>query len=362
MIYTQPKLIRTKTVSLALVVTLLIVAIAPTVLGQTGDNSQSGFNLSVTPVVSNIQAKPGETSTTKIQVKNNNVNAERVKASILTLKSNDQDGTPVLSEPEQNDEFLAWVKFSEATFVAEPNVWKTIDVTITPPVTAAFGYYYAVAFNRDDAQTQARVTNLAGAVAVPLLINVSAPGEIRKAEITQFKSSRNSYEFLPASFTVDLKNGGNTHVAPRGNIFITKGGKNVGILEVNQSKGNILPGSSRQFSAEWNDGSPSYKLKEVDGKVVLKDGKQSRFLDWSNFNPSKLRFGKYHAKVALVYNDGTSDVATEAELDFWVIPWRILGVTLLLLLLIAAGIWALVIRPVRKGVKKLPSVRSKKNQ
>lgn len=362
MTYIQTKSFRTKALSLLLVIALLSGALAPTVMGQADDSSQSGFNLSVTPVVANIQANPGVSNTTKIQVKNNNTAAERVKANLLKLKSNDQDGTPVLSELEKDDEFASWVQFSEASFVAEPNVWKTIDVTITPPQTAAFGYYYAVAFTRDNAQTQERVTNLAGAVAVPMLIHVSAPGEIRKAEITEFKSDRNSYEFLPATFTVDLKNSGNTHVAPRGNVFITKGGKSIDMLEINQAKGNILPNSKRQFSAEWNDGNPVYKLKEEGGKTVLRDGKQARFLDWSNFNPSKLRFGKYHAKVALVYNDGTGDVATEADLDFWVIPWRIIGLTLLVLLFIAAGIWALVIRPVRKGVKKLPSVRLKKNQ
>jgi hypothetical protein len=362
MMHMQTKLNRTKTLSLALAVTLLLGLFVPTALGQSGDNSQSGFNLSVTPVVANIQAKPGETSTTKIQVKNNNVNAERVKATLLKLQSNDKDGTPVLSEPEQNDDFPNWVHFSETSFVAEPNVWKTIDVTINPPATAAFGYYYAVTFTRDNVQTQAKVTNLTGAVAVPMLIDVSAPGEIRKADILDFKSNRNSYEFLPATFTVNLKNSGNTHVAPRGNVFITKGSKSIGMLEVNQAKGNILPGSQRQFSAEWNDGSPVYKLKEVDGKVVLKNGKQTHFLDWSNFNPSKIRFGKYHAKIALVYNDGTSDVATEAEVDFWVIPWRIIGILIVVFLFIAAGIWATLIRPVRKGVKKLPPMRLKKKQ
>jgi hypothetical protein len=345
-----------------LIVTLLAAALVPTVMGQSSGGQQSGFNLSVTPVVANLQTKPGVATTTKIQVKNNNTSAEKVKANLLKLNSNNQDGTPVLSEPEQNDEFTKWVTFSESSFVAEPNVWKTIELTITPPQSAAFGYYYAVAFTRDDAQGQSKVTNLAGAVAVPMLIDVNAPGEIRKAEIAEFKSDRNSYEFLPANFTVNVKNKGNTHVAPRGNIFITKGGKNVGMLEVNQAKGNVLPGSQRQFTSEWNDGSPVYKLQEENGKVVLKNGKQVRSLDWGNFNPSKLRFGKYHAKATLVYNDGTSDVATEAEVDFWVIPWRILGILLLVILLIVGGLWALVIRPVRKGVKKLPSLRVKKNQ
>lgn len=340
-----------------------VALLAPKVLSQSTNDALPGFNLSVTPTVSTLQTKPGSATSTKIQVRNNNVNSERVKVNLLRLQSNDLDGTPVLLDPEQSDDFPKWVTFSETSFTAEPNVWKSIDFSVNPPQSAAFGYYYAVVFTRENPQTQTQVTNLTGAIAVPILLDVVAPGAIRKADITQFKSSRNSYEFLPASFTVELKNDGNTHVAPRGNVFITKNGKNVSMLEVNEAKGNILPESKRKFDAEWTDGSPAYRIKEVDGKPVLdSNGQKQRFLDWSNFDPSKIRFGKYHAKVALVYNDGVSDVATEAELDFWVIPWRIIGVSLLALLFIAGGLWALVIRPVRKGVKKLPSIRTKKKQ
>jgi hypothetical protein len=360
--YTQTvKQTQTRVLGLVLVLALLVGLFAPKVFGQTNPD-QNAFNLSVTPVVANILAKPGVATSTKIQVKNNNTSSERVKVSLLKLQSNDRDGTPVLIEAQAADEFTKWAQFSETSFVAEPNVWKTIDLTINPPQSAAFGYYYAVVFTREDPQNQSQITNLNGAIAIPVLLDVNAPGEVRKADITQFTSDKKSYEFLPATFTVELLNKGNTHVAPRGNVFITKGGKSVGMIEINQAKGNILPNSRRQFTAEWADGSPVYKLKEADGKVVLENGKQTRFLSWSNFDPSNIRFGKYHAKVALVYNDGTSDIATEAELDFWVIPWRILGIGLLIFLFFAAGLWALVIRPLRKGVKKLPSVRLKKKQ
>ncbi len=342
---------RVKILAVSLIAALFVGAAAPKVLGQSTTN---GFNLTTTPVVANLETKPGVSTSTKIQVKNNNSSTERIKVSLLRFTSNGQDGAPQLIEPDANDEFPKWVTFSESKFDAEPNVWKEISVTISPPESAAFGYYYAVIFSRDDNTTQNKVTNLSASVAVPILLDVRAPGEVRKSDITSFKSSKNMYEFLPADFTVSMKNSGNTHVAPRGNIFITKGGKSVATLEVNQGKGNILPKTSRDFTASWSDGSPVYKLQEENGKIVLKDGKQVSKLDWSNFNPSKLRFGKYHAKVAMVYNDGYGDVSTEAELDFWVIPWRILAVATALFIFIAAGLWVLVIRPLRRGVKNLP--------
>lgn len=355
----QANSFRIKAISLLITVVLLGgLIISPKVFGQ----AANGFNISTTPVVSTLTTKPGVPTNVKIQVRNNNAATEKIKANILRFTSNNEDGSPQLIQPEANDEFVSWVKFSEQVFSAEPNVWRTIDVTINPPASAAFGYYYAVVFSRDDATSdQTKVTNLAGAVAVPILLDVNAPGEVRKAEITKFTSNKNVFEFLPSKLTVEMKNTGNTHVAPRGNVFITKGGKNVGMLEVNQSKGNILPNTSRQFTAEWNDSWPVYKLNEVDGKVVLKDGKQTSKLNWGNFNPSKIRFGKYHAKVAMVYDDGTSDVSAEAELDFWIIPWRILAVLLVVILVLGAGVWVLVVRPLRKGIKKLPTKRNNKS-
>lgn len=340
---------------LALVV--MLSAVSPKVRGQASNN---GFNLTTTPTVALLDTKPGVATSTKIQIKNNNQATEHIKVSLLRFTSNNKNGSPELVEPDQNDEFTKWISFSEPTFDAESNVWKTIQVTINPPASAAFGYYYAVVFSRQSVTTENKVTNLKASIAVPILLDVNAPGEVRKSNITSFKSDKSSYEFLPAKFTVTMNNEGNTHVAPRGNIFITKGGKSVALLEVNQGKGNILPKSQRDYFADWNDGSPAYKLQEVDGKVVLKNGKPSSKLDWAHFDPSKLRFGKYHAKVAMVYSDGLGDVSSTGDLDFWVIPWRIIGVSTLFLLVIAAGLWALVIRPLRKGLMKLPIKRKPK--
>lgn len=342
---------------LSLIVVVVLSAVAPKVRGQASNN---GFNLTTTPPVSLLDTKPGVAISTKIQIKNNNPATEHIKVGLLKFTSNNKNGSPELIEVDDNDEFLKWITFSEPTFDAESNVWKTIQVTINPPQSAAFGYYYAVVFSRQSATIEKKVTNLKASIAVPILLDINAPGEVRKSTITSFKSDKTSYEFLPAKFTLTMNNEGNTHVAPRGNIFITKGGKNVALLEVNKGKGNILPKSSRDFTADWKDGSPAYKLQEVDGKVVLKNGQPSSKLDWEHFDPSKVRFGKYHAKVAMVYSDGIGDVSSEADLDFWVIPWRIIGVATVFLLFVVAGLWAIVFRPLRKGISKVQSKRKAK--
>jgi hypothetical protein len=318
-------------------------------------NPEGAFNVVVSPTSVGLQAKPGTAVSTDLKVQNQGLSTEHVKVSLMKFSARGQDGTPQLEDITSSDDFANWAQFSTPRFDAEPNVWKTVKMTINVPKTAAYGYYYAVIFSREGAekQIQPKQANLLGAVASLVLLDVDAPGSVRQAKIAEFSTGRKVQEFLPADFVVRMQNTGNTHVAPRGNIVVTKGGKNVALLEVNLKKGFVLPNSYRKFTSTWSDGKPVYKLKEADGKAVLnKQGKQEQALDWSNFSPDKLRFGKYDAKLVMVYDDGKGDVSTEATLSFWVIPWRILGGGLIVALLVVAGLWATVIRPVRRRLTK----------
>ena len=136
-----------------------------------------------------------------------------------------------------------------------------------------------------------------------------------------------------------MKNTGNVHIAPRGNIFINQGNnKDIAILEINQEKGSIIPNSSRVFDTTWSDGFPLYEQKVVDGKVVLdKNGQAEKKLTWDWNNASKLRFGKYTGKMLLIYDDGQRDIPIEGEVSFWVVPWRLILVILVIVLFAFVG-------------------------
>lgn len=333
---------------------VLVSVVVPISLAQ--DNPDAGLNLVVSPLPLALETKPGQSVSTELKLKNAGLRTERIKISIMKFGAEGDDGTPKLLDLEPNDQFDDWVTFSDNNFEAETEVWKTITMTVNPPVEAAFGYYYAVIFSRADGEQKIQPTqaNLLGAVASLVLLDVQAPGAKREAKLVEFSMPKKVYEFLPAEFNVRMQNSGNVHVAPRGNIFIKRGGSdNLALLEVNLDKGYILPDSFRKFTADWKDGNPVYKVKEVNGTAVLdKNKNQVKFLDWSNFSLSKVRFGKYTAKVVMVYNNGTSDIPVEGTVSFWVIPWRILGVLTVVLLFAGIGIYALVGRPLRNRFKK----------
>lgn len=341
--------------ALLIVAVLVSGMITPLASAAAPSNPDGAFNVVVSPPSIGLETRPGSPVSTDLRVQNQGLATEHIKVSVMTFSARGQDGTPQLLDLKAGDDFAKWAQFSTMRFDAEPNVWNTVKMTIAVPPSAAFGYYYAVIFSRDgaDKQLQKKQANLLGAVASLVLLDVQAPGAVRRAKIAEFSTKQKAQEFLPANFTVRIQNTGNTHIAPRGNIVISKGGKNVALLEVNLKKGFILPKSYRKFTSDWSDGTPVYKVKTADGKTVLdKDGKPATSLDWDKFSVSKLRFGKYNAKLVVVYNDGQGDISTEATLSFWVIPWRIVGGILLISLLVLAGLWATVFRPIRSRFKK----------
>jgi hypothetical protein len=295
----------------------------PSVQAQT----DGGLRLTTSPLPINLSVEPGSSVSTQLRIKNDGTEKETLKIELMKFKADGESGAPLPLDREPGDDFFDWVHFSEDTFDISSNQWKTINATFDVPETAAFGYYYAIVFSRaTDVTAEAGKSQIAGGTAILVLLEAKVPNAKREVTVTSFSADRKWYEFLPATFTVKLKNTGNVHIAPRGNLFIGRPGKKADtIVEVNLGKGNILPDSGRFFEASWTEGFPVYQNQEEDGKTVLDEqGKPVQELIWNWKDASKLRFGKYEAKLLLIYDDGQRDVPIEGVVEFWVMPWRLL--------------------------------------
>ncbi|MBP7060581.1 MAG: hypothetical protein KBA91_01210 [Candidatus Moranbacteria bacterium] len=316
----------------------LFLIASPLAHAQTDD----GLRLITSPLPISLSGEPGTSISTDLKVKNGGLGTETLKVSIMKFRAYEDSGKPQLMEREDGDDYFDWVHFSEPTFTLAPNEWKTVTATFDIPKEAAFGYYYAFVFSRavDESPVGEKQTAIVGGTAVLVLFEAVVPNAKRQVEVAEFSLDHTFYEFLPTVFTVRLKNTGNVHIAPRGNIFIDRGSqKDITILEINREKGNILPQSNRDFETMWNDGFPVYENDIQDGKVVLDDnGHQKKTLTWDWNNASKLRFGKYTAKMLLIYDDGQRDIPIEGEVSFWVIPWRLIGGGVFILLFTFVGI------------------------
>lgn len=303
--------------------------------------SDPGISLQISPLPIELSAKPGTSVSTNLRVRNAGTRDEKLQVRLLKVTAGD-DGAVHLSQPGPSDEFVSWVHFSKTVFDAPPGQWQDIAMTVNLPKSAAFGYYFAVEYLRADAEApQAGKAVARGAVATFILLNADAPGAKRQAQIVSFSSDKKSYEFLPAGFSIKVRSTGNVHVAPHGNIFITRGGKQVGSIAVNSAMGNVLPGSSRFFEAAWTDGFPVYQPKQQNGQpVVDKNGQPQKELKWDFSRANRLRFGHYTAHLVMVYDNGSRDVPMDAYVSFWVVPWRLLLGALVVIIFMLLGFWS----------------------
>lgn len=342
-----------KTVLAAFIFTVFLGSLYPAAA-----QSPSGMlRLSTSPLPINLKVKPGESMTVPVKIKNDGQEPERLKVDLMKFTADEANGTPLISERTEGDTYFDWVKFSEDNFSVPAGEWKSIDATFTVPQNANLGYYYAIVFTRADKAQPDRdhQTVVAGGTAVLVLLEVDVPNAKREVKLEEFSTDKSMYEFLPTTFTVKLRNTGNVHVAPRGNIFLLKDGqeKEIDIIEVNPNKGSMLPNSPRNYSQDWNNGFPYYVDRVEDNKVVLDaDGTHVRDLKWNIADITKLRIGKYTGKLLMVYDDGRRDVPIEAEVSFWVFPWRLILVAIAIPVLPALLIYLLMRRSVKKRHKK----------
>jgi hypothetical protein len=312
-----------------------------------------GISLQISPLPIELSAKPGTSVTTDLRVRNAGAQDEKLQVRLLKVSA-DNDGNVHLTNPSSADEFVSWVHFSKTIFDAPPGQWQDIKMTVNVPKTAAFGHYFAVEYLRATAeQAQPGKAVARGAVATFILLNADAPGAKRQAQIESFTADKKSYEFLPINFTVKVKSTGNVHVAPHGNIFILHGKKQIDSIQVNSAEGNILPNSSRFFTAGWNNGFPVPTSKyNGDTPVLDKNGKQVYSYKWDFSKANRLRFGHYTAHLVLVYDNGQRDVPMEAYVSFWVIPWRLIIFVILIVVGPAVAVYLLTRWRFKKRLEK----------
>jgi hypothetical protein len=294
---------------------------------------RGGINLTVSPVFVSLVTDPGESVESQVRITNNSNETENLRVRLARFVTGD-DGAPRLDDVPEEDPFPQWIDFSEDSFRLAPNEAKVVRFTVAPPADAALGYYYAIVFTRDSETQEGEVPQavIAAAPAVPLLLEVASPDAARELQLVDFKTDKMFYEYLPTNFIVTVKNTGNIHSVPVGDIFIDSAySEDIAIVPVNRGNGNVLPGGTRSFEASWDDSFIYREAVTEGGKTVYK----TRY-DFSKVN--KFRMGKYQANVLMIYDNGERDVPMEASVSFWVIPWKILGGGLLILVLIVLGL------------------------
>lgn len=306
----------------------------------------NGFSIQVTPSPLVATVKPGQQTNLELKIYNSGTAAVDLKIQARNFDVNTKSGQIEIDDT-SDARIAEWVSFRANQFTVQPGQWYTQTIRIDLPKNAGHSYHFAVVISQESLPNQSESNRLIkGSVAVFTLLNVDRPGAVRKLEAVELQVDKQVYEYLPATISVSFRNTGNTILQPYGNIFIQRShdsSKTLATLPVNENKGYILPGSVRELTTTWSDGFPRITTDS--------DGKVHEEWDWSRIG--KFRFGYYTVKLVGVYNDGQRDVPLESEVSFWVIPWKIIGAALIILLFVGVGVWSLLQKILRPLIHRM---------
>ena len=277
--------------------------------GAQAANANAAQGMQISPTLVNLKAEKGKTYEITIGVTNVTGSDLLYTTSVADFGAGGETGSPRIitdSKLPATASITSWVT-AVPEFTLEPHKTRMVTAQVAIPNNAEPGGHYGVLqFSGTAPKLESTGVGLSASAGVLILIRVGSDSEIvEKASLASFYTSatqsgnQNSFfENGPVSFITRIKNEGNVHIQPVGNIEVRDmfGGL-VKNLPVNKDKSNVLPNSIRRFDEQ--------KLDKP----------------WM--------FGLYTVNLTLGY--GTTGQAITNTISFWVIPWKIILAALLVL-------------------------------
>jgi len=293
--------------------------------------SAAGQALEIAPPVITLTGNPGQTIQTQISLRDISSSDLVVTNEINDFTANGEDGTPkiLLDESAETNPYSmkSWIT-PLAQFTLAPKQIKKISVLIHIPANASPGGYYSI-IRFTGTPPELKDTGVSLSASLGSLILLKVNGKVNEQLGVQEFSVNNGgktgsiFESTPLTFIARLKNTGNIHEQPAGQVVVTDMfGKTVAAVNVNLPPRLILPHTTRKFEAP------------LDSSVI----------------GNKKLFGRYTAKLNLTY--GTNGQKITSEISFWVIPYRLIGGAILGLVIVFFGLKHLIKRYNRHIISK----------
>ncbi len=287
--------------------TLLLAGLLTVPVGAQAANANAAQGVQISPTLVELNASRGKTYNINLGVTNVTGSDLLYKTSVRDFSAQGETSSPKIAEDSKlpaTASIITWVNtISQFTLNSHQN--KTITAQVTIPNNAEPGGHYGVLrFSGTAPKLDSTGVGLSASAGVLILIRVDGK-IIEKADMASFYTSpsengkQNSFfENSPIWFVVRVQNTGNIHVKPSGKIEVTDmfGGVVKNITVANGAS-NVLPNSIRRFTQ-------------------MELNKQ-----WM--------FGLYKANLTMSY--GTHGQAITGTINFWVIPYKIILVALLVL-------------------------------
>ncbi len=277
--------------------------------------------LQLSPPSLEYQSPPGQVLTGEVKLYNETSAPLTLTTSTVLFGPKDESGQPAFFFDQPVTDLAAWIKIEAGPITLDRGARQTVPFTITIPAQAEPGGHYASIFfgTAPPAGSQVSIQSKLGA-----LVILRVAGQVKESASLvgiELDGGRTKFNRLPTSFIVRVRNSGNVHLRPAGEIVITNMfGSAAARLPVNDLKGAILPNSIRRFETTW--------AKKSTDTAQEKNFFSEVGAEWRNFS-----VGTYTADVNLTYGQPTQTLS--GQIKFTVFPWRLLLVLLLGLILLA---------------------------
>lgn len=256
--------------------------------------------ISVAPALIERDVQPGSTESLSLKLSNQEQNEVTLFVATADFVGDpNQGGKPQFVDNPGPESLSSWIKIEQQKVTIGPGQSSEVKFELNVPNGAEPGSHYGAIILSQDDLTKAPGTQIGATSQVGTLIFAKVAGEvIEKGKSLSFTTTKGSYDYPPVVFEVKFQNEGNVATKPTGLIEIyNSAGVKEDVLQINQSFGNVLPNSTRNFQEEWNP------------------------KKWLNVIP---RIGHYRADGLLTYGL-PAKTQKLGSVNFWLIPWSFLA-------------------------------------
>ena len=301
-----------------LVVVLSFAFLVLSLASQSGALAQTSRSITAIPPRLEIKGEPGTTVQELVKFRNESDTEQAIQIITQDFIVEDTAGTPVFVESETSGRWslASWMSIKPNKVLVAPKTSRSFSLIIDIPKDALPGGHYAgVIYTPAEysqiGQFSAPQTGALGTAGnVGTLVYLTVAGPVTENAIIKRFSTPKFSEYGPIPFTTEIANNSDIHIQPQGVIKI-KNMLDKEVVNLKLDPRNIFPGASYVYENVWNK-------------------------QWL--------FGRYKASLDAGY--GTGQVVS-AIIFFWVIPWKLMAISLL-----AIAIIILLIKLIRKKMKK----------
>jgi len=263
-------------------------------------SAQDSVGLGLSPPTFELSANPGDLLRNTIRVENLTDRPMIIVVEKRNFTAMGEEGSVDLTENTTPFSLASWITVDPVEVEIGPKGRSVFNFTINVPLNAEpGGHFGSIIFKVGNKEkvvgSGATLSQELGSL---ILLRIAGKTD-EEGQFASFKAIKKIFEYGPVDFELRVKNEGNVHLKPTGTIVISNlWGKQVAKIEVTPK--NVLPGAIRKLSATWE---------------------------------RKLLLGKYRAIASLTY--GTKGQILVSSTTFWGFPYKIIGLILLGLIILA---------------------------